>query len=151
MLFSCQFRQEEHVITGTFEKDLKRLRARGEEVFIRILIHQARIKIGDDQDAIFWFHDLPEEEKRAAILSVDLGMIEAFARAGYCDSCILNRLRRSPYSLYMVFERMSDTIEDFNREIKEMEAKGMAPGDIVKALREKHNLFKICGPRAGIE
>jgi hypothetical protein len=127
------------------------LRIRGEEVFIRILIHDARIKIGDDEDGMVWFRNLAEEERRAAILSVDLSMIDAFARAGYCDDCILKRLRRSPYALYMIFERMSNAIEDFNRDIKEMEAKVMAPGDVVKALREKHNLSESCGSRAGME
>lgn len=120
------------------------LRSRAEQVFMRILIHQARIKTGDNEDGFFWFHDLSEQEKRAAILSADLGIIDAFSRFGYCDNCILKRLCRSPYSLYMLFERMSDDLEDLNRDIKKMSAKGMVPGDVAKALREKYGLPEHC-------
>lgn len=118
--------------------ELRRLRDQGEEVFEDLLICDARIKLGTSEEAAFYFSGASEEVKQAVLLSVNLGMITSYAKAGYCDKCILKRLCRSPYSLFMLFEKLDGALADLGREISEMEARGMAPEDIVRILKKKH-------------
>ncbi len=133
------------------QDELRRLRDQSEEVFEDLLIVDARIKLGSSEEAAFWFAGVSEEVRRAVLLSVNLGMIISYTKAGYCDRCILKRLCRSPYSLFMLFDKMEGALTDLGCEIAEMEAKGMVPKEIVEILRKKHGTPDHHGSRTEIK
>ncbi|HOX30671.1 MAG TPA: hypothetical protein P5080_06105 [Candidatus Paceibacterota bacterium] len=120
-------------------KYAKAIRDEGEEVFIRLLIYNVRIKLGDDEDAMFWLQDYSIQEKDAAMLSVDLGMIKSFSESGYCDDCILWRLSRSPLALDRLFNGIYDDIEDFYRQIEELQIAGASFCDVAAIMKERRN------------
>ena len=104
------------------------------------MIDDVRIKLRDDEDAMFWLHGFSAEKKTAAMLSVDLGMIKSFSESGYCDDCILWRLSRSPLALDWLFNGIYDDIKDFDCQIKELKIAGASFGDIFAIMKERHKL-----------
>ena len=128
-------------MVNSYEYDMERRRDRGEELIKRLLLREEQIKIGCTDDQIVWIWEGHEEMKTAVLLAVDLRLISIFARCGYSDDRILEKLGRSPLGLSRMFKEIDRDMNEFISQKNEMQQKGMSPEEIIAEF-ENMRAFK---------